>query len=196
MEAAPPRDDPPERPAGRRFRWLKVTLIGLGVLVGAVYLGIAGLTRTGHLHFYVIPSASMSPTIHCGDHLAVMPYGDGNPQAGDVIVYHQRADLGRALFVKRVVGLPHDRVEIHSDRVWVNGRRLDDAPTSGDMATHTVGANAYFVLGDNRGISDDSRFEGDVPRDAILGKAVAIYWPISHVGGIAGSAPAQPGPGC
>ena len=106
------------------------------------------------------------------------------PQRGDIIVFDppQRSDKP---YVKRVIGLPGDRIEVHDNKVWVNGTAIDEgyiaAPphytyplTGGDFI---VPAGAIFVLGDNRNNSSDSHIFGQVPLDNVIGKAIVSYWP-------------------
>jgi signal peptidase I len=105
------------------------------------------------------------------------------PQQGEVIVFHFPRDPTRD-FVKRVIGVPGDRVEIRRGIVFVNGEALNEpyvtAEDSSDMGTITLQEKEYFVLGDNRRGSNDSRNWGPVPEKNILGKVWIIYWPLSH----------------
>ncbi len=102
------------------------------------------------------------------------------PRRGDVIVFEYPKDLSRD-FIKRVIGLPGDTVEIRGDKVYVNGRLLPEpfGPNHGSMSYGpvTVGPNEVFVLGDNRNNSSDSRTWGNLPMDYIIGKALLSYWP-------------------
>ena len=107
------------------------------------------------------------------------------PRAGDVVVFDYPDDRQRQ-FVKRVVGAPGDTVAIAGGRVIVNGERLRESyqvvPGRTDMHPVRLGADEYFVLGDNRPGSRDSRHWGTVPSDHIIGKVWAIYWPQSAWG--------------
>ncbi len=100
------------------------------------------------------------------------------------------AGQGPGPFVKRVVGLPGDRIAVRAGHVIRNGRRASEpfaAPCGGgpacDLTAITIPAGHYFLMGDNRGNSDDSRYWGPLPRDQIIGRAVATYWPIGRIGG-------------
>ena len=103
----------------------------------------------------------------------------GGPQRGDVVVFH--VDPDSDLLIKRVIGLPGDRVEIRSGQVIINGDLLDEPyitrPTYGDYGPVDVPPLHIFVLGDNRGFSNDSRAFGALPLDSIIGRAWISYWP-------------------
>ena len=144
----------------------------------------------------VIPSPSMEKTLLIGDHLLVSRFGYDaeipftglhkslwrDPQRQQVIVF--KAPLpGNPDFIKRIVGVPGDKVELKDGVVWVNGRPLEEpyligTPSYDDDIKYrkvTVPAEHYFVMGDNRGNSFDSRYWGFVPRENILGTPVVIY---------------------
>ena len=110
-------------------------------------------------------------------------------ERGDVVVFWYPLDRSKS-FIKRVVGLPEDTVEIKEGRVFVNGKHLAEPyvpPESEDFATYSpthVPKGEYFVLGDHRTSSNDSRIFGPVPRRFIYGKAVFAYWPVDHFGSI------------
>ena len=100
------------------------------------------------------------------------------------------AGKGPRAFVKRVVGLPGDRIAVQDGHVVRNGRRAGEpfaAQCGGgpecDLAPIDVPPGHYFLMGDNRGNSDDSRYWGPLPRDQIIGRAVATYWPVGRIGG-------------
>jgi signal peptidase I len=155
---------------------------------------------------YRIPSASMEPTLHCAkpaggcksrvsDRVIAnrLVYRFHAPRRGDIIVFDAPARVEAACdaggtFIKRVVGLPGEKVSMRNGYVFVNGVRLDEpylrpayrGRESGDWARIPDGG--YFVLGDNRAMSCDSRSWGVVPRDNIIGRAELTYWPPSRVG--------------
>lgn len=108
-----------------------------------------------------------------------------SPERGEVIIFHFPRDPSRD-FVKRVIGEPGDTVEIKRGAVFVNGVELDedyiDRPDRGSMAPFDVGENEYFVLGDNRRASNDSRDWGTVPAELVIGKAWVNYWPLEQAG--------------
>jgi signal peptidase I len=94
----------------------------------------------------------------------------------------------RDAFIKRVIGLPGDKVQVKGDKVFINGKQLPEkytgTPTNYQFGPVTVPPNSYLVLGDNRQNSCDSHYWGPVPRENILGKAVFRFWPVNRMGGI------------
>ncbi|MBZ5642363.1 MAG: signal peptidase I [Acidobacteriia bacterium] len=108
---------------------------------------------------------------------------------GDVVVFWYPLDRSKS-FIKRVVGLPGDTVEIREGQVFVNGKYLPEPyvpPESADMNNFSptkIPKGEYFVMGDHRISSNDSRIFGPVPRNFIYGKAVFAYWPVDHFGSI------------
>ena len=108
-------------------------------------------------------------------------------ERGDIVVFWYPLDPSRS-YIKRVVGLPGDVVEIRRGYVWINGRRLAESYVPQeyfDPRSHApvrVGPGAYFVMGDHRSESNDSRVWGPVPEENIYGKAVFRYWPVTRMG--------------
>ena len=117
----------------------------------------------------------------------VYRFGLSDIVRGDTIVFWAPEDSSRS-YIKRVIGVPGDGVEIVNGTVILNGQRLDEPYIVDDnrdrmsMPYRTVEAGRYFVLGDHRNSSNDSRSWGTVPRDAIYGKAVFVYWPLNRLG--------------
>jgi signal peptidase I len=110
-------------------------------------------------------------------------------ERGDVVVFWYPLDRSKS-FIKRVVGLPNDTVEIREGQVYLNGKYLPEPyvpPESEDMnnlSATRIPKGEYFVMGDHRISSNDSRIFGPVPRNYIYGKAVFAYWPVDHFGSI------------
>ncbi|MDZ8050921.1 MAG: signal peptidase I [Aulosira sp. ZfuVER01] len=161
-----------------------------------------------------IPSGSMEPTLHGtpnqweADKIIVdkLKYKFSQPQRGDIVVFSPTDELKKEqyndAFIKRVIGLPGEKVELRNGKVYINNkplpedkylssqqRTLIDVCTSGQSVPflekpQTIPANSYLVLGDNRNSSYDSRCWGVVPQQNIIGRAVLRFWPLNHVGGI------------
>jgi signal peptidase I len=133
------------------------------------------------LRLYVIPSSSMAPTLVPGDHIVVTPYRFGNkPDRGDVIVFRSPRAADE-LMIKRIIGTPGDLVETRAGRVIVCGHALPEPyvaaqASSGAISPQIIPADSYFVLGDNRADSLDSRSWGVLHRDAVLGRARLVLW--------------------
>jgi len=138
---------------------------------------------------FFIPSGSMEPTLQIGDRILVGKffYKVTLIQRGDIIVFRYPLNPGKD-FVKRVVGLARDRVELRKGVVYLNGvARPDLTPAAGDpncaqnYEPKLVEPGKLFVMGDNRCNSEDSRFFGLVPAENVVGKAVLIYWPLARI---------------
>jgi signal peptidase I len=172
---------------------------------------LALLIKTFLVQAFYIPSQSMVPTLHVGDRVLVnkIVYTIGEPQRLDVIVFRNptlpEPDRGffsgvwhwliegigvstdpNRDFIKRVVGIPGDTVEVRNGKVFVNGERLTepyarDEQDRQDYGPVTVPRARYFVMGDNRPNSSDSRSVGFIPEDKIVGKAFVLLWPPSRI---------------
>ena len=134
-----------------------------------------------------IEGYSMEPNFHDGQFLLVnkIVYMLHAPERGDVIVFVPPTSSSRD-FIKRVIGLPGDRVEVINGKVYINGEMLDE-PYPLNQATYSAGAvtvppDEYFVLGDNRNNSSDSHSWGTVSVKKIIGKAWVTYWPPQMMG--------------
>lgn len=112
-------------------------------------------------------------------------YVFGEPQRGDIVVFRYPKDPSRD-FIKRVIALPGDTVEIRQGKVYVNGQYVDEAyineTANYSWSPRKMELGEYFVLGDNRNNSSDSHVWGPVPRDNIIGKAWVSYWPVDSLG--------------
>lgn len=134
----------------------------------------------------IINGSSMEPDLHSGERLIInkIVYHFENPRRGDVIVFHPpESGPSSTPFIKRIIGLPGDTVEVRNGRVIVNGEALTEpyiaqAPEY-IMKKITVPDNSYFVLGDNRNLSNDSHSGWTVTRGEIVGKAWVTIWPPS-----------------
>ncbi|WP_421655219.1 signal peptidase I [Leptothermofonsia sp. ETS-13] len=141
-----------------------------------------------------IPSGSMLPTLQVNDRLIVdkLGYYFKSPQRGDIVVFSPTDALQKQnfhdAFIKRVIGLPGEKVEVKGGRVYINDKPLKenyiaDAPQY-QWGPKVVPEGSYLVLGDNRNNSYDSHYWGFVPRDKIIGRAVVRFWPPDRVGEI------------
>lgn len=163
-----------------------------------VSLVIVYLIRSFIVQPFYVRGASMTPTFEDGEYLiinevgyACMPftgtsYCIGKPERGDVIVFRYPLDPSD-FFIKRIIGLPGDIVEIDNGKVFVNKAELDESYLPRDIFTYgktitTLGESEYYVLGDNRPSSSDSRRWGKLPRGNIVGKVWLRGWPPGRIG--------------
>lgn len=167
------------------FSWIRTII--LAVI-------IAFLIRAFLFSNYIVDGESMLPTMNHGDRLIVnkLVYKLYEPERFDLIVFHTNSSSD---YIKRVIGLPGDRIEYKNDVLYINGEPyeeafLDDLRKDVEQLTHdftlqqiigkeTVPENTVFVLGDNRRHSTDSRQLGVIPYDQIVGEVNVKYWPFS-----------------
>ena len=178
--------------AKRRLLSRPAAVIAAVVLVFAIVAG-SMLIRTYVAQPFTVESSSMEPALHEGDRLLVskVAYDLGDVQRGDVVVIDSEQIPGASpelskTVVKRVVGLPLESVSAVDGRLFIDGSPIDQ-PWLGDVETPDFGPvvlppGSFFVLGDNRGSSIDSRNFGPVPTDAIIGRVEGVIWPLSDVG--------------
>ncbi|MBW1980437.1 MAG: signal peptidase I [Deltaproteobacteria bacterium] len=166
---------------------------------------LALFIRTFVVQAFKIPSGSMKPTLLVGDHILVnkfiygvkLPFTDKTlikvrlPERGDVIVFKYPRDPSKD-YIKRVIGLPGDQVQLVNNKLYLNGKPVPDphafygnSPYSGSGLLRNFGpvvvpAGHLFVMGDNRNESADSRVWGFVPMSYVRGKAFLIYWSWDH----------------
>jgi signal peptidase I len=151
------------------------------------------------VHFSVQPfrvnGPSMQPNLHTDNLVLVnlLAYDFGSPQRGDVIVFHPPIPTDPSeYYVKRIIAVPGDTVTLTSTAVYVDGKKLNEpyintlCPSSPcienpDTATVPLHKDQYWVMGDNRDNSQDSRFFGAITRGAIIGKAEVVIWPLDSV---------------
>ncbi|NJL09207.1 MAG: signal peptidase I, partial [Calothrix sp. SM1_7_51] len=161
-----------------------------------------------------IPSGSMEKTLHGSENqleadkiiVDKLSYRFATPQRGDIVVFSPTQALQsenyKDAFIKRIIGLPGEKVEIREGKVFINGKPLPESnyldskqQTSTSVCTSgpqppflsqavTIPSNSYLVLGDNRTQSYDGRCWGVVPKDNIIGRAVVRFWPLNNLGGI------------
>jgi signal peptidase I len=161
---------------------------------------------------YRIPSSSMEPTLHCASPGAGCLAGISDrvlanrfiyhfrsPHRGEIVVFKtppeaERCENGAGgeTFVKRIIGLPGDAITERRGTIFINGKKLDEPyiqPSERDQRSGkwpvnepVLGANEYFMMGDNRAASCDSRDWGPVPRSNLIGPVFAVYWPPQRIG--------------
>lgn len=135
---------------------------------------------------FYIPSVSMSPTLLIKDRIIVNKfiYSFTEPQRQEIIVFKYPVQPKRKL-IKRLIGLTGDKVEIKDGLVYLNDQLLEeDYIQEKDYRNYgpvVIPEDNYFVLGDNRNNSEDSRFWGFVPKNNIIGKAILIFWPLNRI---------------
>ena len=156
--------------------------VGITILIALAVFVLLRLT----VQSYTVVMSSMEPNFHDGECIMVnkVCYRSSGPQRGEVIVFYPPFD-SEYPFIKRVIGLPGETVEIKDGKVSIDGIPLEEeeyimAPPNYTMTE--VLEDEYFVLGDNRNNSTDSSKGWTVPRDNIIGKAWFIYWPPSKLG--------------
>jgi signal peptidase I len=186
------------------------------VTIVAVALGLALLIQAFIVKPYRIPSGSMEPTLAIKQRVLVdrVSHHFTSYHRGDIVVFHppkgaesevqcglankppdepcptptpQKADTN---FIKRIIGLPGDRLKVVRGRAWINGKQLNEpyirpdpsCPICNETREITIPPGHFFMMGDNRGESDDSRDWGPVPQGWIIGKAFFTYWPPDRIG--------------
>jgi signal peptidase I len=166
------------------FFWeiAKIVLIALAIVVPIRYFLFQP---------FFVKGQSMEPNYETGDYLIIdeLSYRLGNPERGEVIVFKYPNDITQR-YIKRIIGLPGEMIEIKDGRVFIFKDGLtpefldetnylsSDIQTAGNLKI-TLGADEFFVLGDNRPVSSDSRRWGVVPRKDIIGKVYLRAWPIN-----------------
>jgi signal peptidase I len=162
----------------RPFAGLALQIAVLGILVAAFFV------RTPQVSGF-----SMAPHISSGEYVLIntLAYRLGPPKPGDILAFHHDG-VTPEIYIKRVIGVPGDRIRIDRGVVYVNGSRLDEPyvrfPDTRSFAQIAVPPNTVYVLGDNRANSEDSRLFGPVPDAKIMGKALAGIWPLGSAGAL------------
>lgn len=189
-------------------------MFGFARSLGSLFLDIVETIVIGLSLFLVVylflmqphqvSGQSMYPNFHNGDYVLTdkVSYRLGEPKRGDVVVFHAppaaNCPTGTGCdFIKRVIALPGETVEIKNNHFYINGQLLQEDYIPNDMATNpgsftrdrvvTMGIDEYFLVGDNRPYSSDSRGWGPVPIDEIVGRAFFRYWPLDEMGAIRSS---------
>ena len=157
----------------------------ISILIAVV---LAFFIRYFIVELYMVEGPSMRPTLINGERLVVNKflYRFKTPERGEIVVFRYPRDPSRD-FIKRIIAVPGDTIEIKDGRVFVNGQLQNETyileKTRGSYPLATVPAGHVFVMGDNRNNSEDSRFRdvGMVSFEMIKGKAVFIFWPVEQI---------------
>lgn len=166
---------------GKRFVRFIAELLQTALIAMLLFLAVNLVTARIR-----VEGISMEPSLHDGQFVVVnrLAYRWQEPQRGDIIVFYFPLNPSRR-FIKRVIGLPGDIINVRNGQVYVNDVLLDEpyiAATPHYSGDWTLGPFEVFVLGDNRNNSSDSQNWGALPLDEIIGKAVLVYWPPDTVG--------------
>lgn len=182
-----PEHPQPDKKSGKSS--LTRTLIEIVVIVAAAF-AIALLVQAFIVKPFTIHQISMRPTLEEGDRILLnrLSYHFREPARGDVVVFHSPITEGEDL-VKRVVAVAGDWVSVSGGKLYVNGAAQDEPYVleqdfEGVLPETLVPAGEVFVMGDNRNNSGDSRLFGPISKDAIIGCAFCVYWPIGHWRGL------------
>jgi signal peptidase I len=176
-----------------RGRWIAVA----GLLAVQVALGTLPIRSWLPVRSFRIPSSSMEPAVQVGDHLIadMRAWDRRDPERGDLVIY-RHPERPESLALDRVIGLPGERIDLQDERVYVDGRPIEDPwATHSDSRTYAdspfypplvvardqfgplvVPDGALFLLGDNRDNSNDSRFQGPIARSLLVGRPLYLYW--------------------
>jgi signal peptidase I len=138
-----------------------------------------------------VEGTSMMPSLTDQERIFINKFtyklGSGKIDRGDTVVFLFPEDTSKS-YIKRVIGIPGDRIRIDAGKVYVNGKAIDEPYVPEEYRDrmskdeHAVPEDCYFVLGDHRSSSNDSRAWGYVPKNLIYGKAVFVYWPLDKMG--------------
>jgi signal peptidase I len=188
-ESQPDASPPPRQVKRRPPLWREIAETLLLALVAFALLRLV-------VQNYRVEGSSMEPTLHQGQFLVVnkLAYHLGSLQRGDIVVFRYPHDPNRS-FIKRVIGLPGDQLEIVDGELRIDGSPLVepyiDQQSLYPYPPTTIEADQVFVLGDNRNNSSDSRRWGGLPVSHIIGKALFCYWPPPHWGIVRHERPAE-----
>lgn len=155
--------------------WIKVIISAIIIALFVDFVIIANA---------VVPTGSMESTIPAGSRIMGLRlyYNFNEPERGDIVIF-KYPDDEKVDYLKRIIGLPGETVEIVSGKVYIDGELLDepylDEEPTGDFGPYQVPEDSYFMLGDNRAVSKDSRYWNNtyVRKDKIIAKAFFMYWP-------------------
>ncbi|MHC2995058.1 MAG: signal peptidase I [Candidatus Atribacteria bacterium] len=160
------------------IRELLETVISAGIIAFIIITFIGQVT--------VVRGASMEPTLHDRERLIAnkISYRFESPERNEIIIFKPPIGIKRN-YIKRIIGIPGDKIEIVNGKIYVNDQALEEPYVKHrsyeNMPPTIVPADSFFVLGDNRPNSSDSRYWGFVPRKNVVGKAWVVFWPINKI---------------
>jgi len=174
---------------------MRRVLVWVAIVAAALAVALFVLDRTWLLVPMGPGGASEAPTIPaCSGRMITegLTYKIRDPRRGEMVAFRATGQIGSTItpdahgslpVAKRVIGIPGDTVVGRDGRVYVNGFKADDIKTA-PFRKVELGSDEYFLMGDNRSYSQDSRDFGPVPRNAIFGRVLFVWWPLSHFGGL------------
>lgn len=180
----------PEAPQAKSSKSrLKHWLFDWGETVVVAFV-LALIIRAFFVQVFWIPSSSMEPTLDINDRIVVnkVVYHFREPKRQEVVVFRQVAPKGspKRDLIKRLMGLPGEELEIKDGIVYINGKAVEEKhPLNRDFSDFgpiTIPPEAYFVMGDNRPASADSRYWGFLPKENVIGPAFIRIWPLTKLG--------------
>lgn len=160
------------------IRELLETVISAGIIAFIIITFIGQVT--------VVKGASMEPTLHNNERLVAnkISYRFETPERGEIIIFRPPLEIKRN-YIKRIIGVPGDKIEIANGEIYLNDKKLEEAYVKNrsyeNMPPTIVPDNSFFVLGDNRPNSSDSRYWGFVPRKNVVGRAWVVFWPLNKI---------------
>jgi signal peptidase I len=170
-------DLPPEEPNQAGFRRFAKDILEVAIISLLLFFSINAVSARIR-----VESVSMQPTLFAGNFVVInkLAYQFGEPERGDIVVFEYPPDPNQDPYIKRVIGLPGESIEIADGKVSINGISIQEPYLTSDTpqgGSWKVPDGALFVMGDNRKNSSDSRTWGFVPLENVLGKALVVYWP-------------------
>lgn len=160
------------------IRELLETVISAGVIAFIIITFIGQVT--------VVRGASMESTLHNNERLIAdkISYRFESPKRSEIIIFRPPLETKRN-YIKRIIGIPGDKIEIIKGEIYLNDNKLEENyiefKSYEDIPALVVPENSFFVLGDNRSNSSDSRYWGFVPRKNVVGKAWVVFWPLNKI---------------
>lgn len=160
------------------LRELLETVISAGIIAFIIITFIGQVT--------VVRGASMEPTLHDRERLIAnkISYRFESPERNEIIIFRPPIGIKRN-YIKRIIGISGDKIEIVDGKIYVNDQALEEPYVKyrsyEDMPPTIIPADSFFVLGDNRPNSSDSRYWGFVPRKNVVGKAWVVFWPLNKI---------------